>query len=126
MRLGAASALPAAQHGKQDRPRHESRHQACDQAVGPARQHDSLAAHQAAIGLGGHLFGRNRQRPLRRVTDAGARLKTVLAMGASKPWPEALEALTGERQLDANAIADYFAPLKTWLDEQNTGRKMGW
>jgi peptidyl-dipeptidase A len=59
-------------------------------------------------------------------TDAGARLKTVLAMGASKPWPEALEALTGERQLDANAIADYFAPLKTWLDEQNKGSKSGW
>ena len=58
--------------------------------------------------------------------EAGKRLKTVLAMGASKPWPEALEALTGERQLDANAIADYFAPLKAWLDEQNKGSKVGW
>jgi peptidyl-dipeptidase A len=58
--------------------------------------------------------------------EAGKRLKSVLAMGASRPWPEALEALTGERQLDAKAIADYFAPLKTWLDEQNTGRKVGW
>jgi peptidyl-dipeptidase A len=58
--------------------------------------------------------------------EAGTRLKSVLAMGASKPWPEALEALTGERQLDANAIADYFAPLKTWLDEQNKGSKAGW
>ena len=55
--------------------------------------------------------------------EAGTRLKTVLAMGVSKPWPEALEALTGERQLDANAIADYFAPLKTWLDEQNKGAR---
>jgi peptidyl-dipeptidase A len=58
--------------------------------------------------------------------EAGKRLKSVLAMGASRPWPEALEALTGERQLDANAIADYFAPLKTWLDEQNKGNKAGW
>ena len=58
--------------------------------------------------------------------EAGTRLKTVLAMGVSKPWPEALEALTGERQLDANALADYFAPLKAWLDEQNKGSKVGW
>ena len=58
--------------------------------------------------------------------EAGKRLKTVLAMGSSKPWPDALEALTGERQLDASAIADYFAPLKTWLDEQNKGSRAGW
>ena len=37
-----------------------------------------------------------------------------------------LEALTGEKQLDATAIADYFAPLKAWLDMQNAGRKSGW
>ena len=36
------------------------------------------------------------------------------------------EALTGERQMDASAIADYFAPLKAWLDEQNKGRPSGW
>jgi len=59
-------------------------------------------------------------------SEAGKRLKTVLAMGVSKPWPEALEALTGERQLDATAIADYFAPLKQWLDEQNRGNTVGW
>ena len=58
--------------------------------------------------------------------EAGARLKAMLEMGASKPWPEALEALTGERQMDASAMAEYFAPLKTWLDEQNKGRKCGW
>jgi len=28
--------------------------------------------------------------------------------------------------MDASAIADYFAPLKTWLDEQNKDRKIGW
>ena len=57
---------------------------------------------------------------------AGARLNKMLAMGLSRPWPEALEALTGERQLDAGAILDYFAPLKTWLDEQNKGQRVGW
>jgi peptidyl-dipeptidase A len=50
---------------------------------------------------------------------AGEKLKTMLAMGASRPWPEALKAMTGEDKMDATAIIDYFAPLKTWLDEQN-------
>jgi peptidyl-dipeptidase A len=57
---------------------------------------------------------------------AGARLQKALAMGASRPWPDVLEALTGERQMDASAIADYFAPLKTWLDAQNANTKIGW
>jgi len=58
--------------------------------------------------------------------EAGERLKKALAMGASRPWPDVLEELTGQREMDASAIADYFAPLKTWLDEQNKGRKIGW
>ena len=45
---------------------------------------------------------------------AGAKLAKMLAMGASRPWPDALEALTGERQMDATAMLDYFAPLKKW------------
>ena len=59
---------------------------------------------------------------------AGARLKKMLEMGQSRPWPDALEALTGERQMDATAILDYFAPLQKWLDEQNAknGVKVGW
>jgi peptidyl-dipeptidase A len=57
---------------------------------------------------------------------AGKRLQTALAMGASRPWPDVLEALTGQRQMDATAIAEYYAPLKTWLDEQNKGQKVGW
>ena len=50
---------------------------------------------------------------------AGEKLRAMLAMGLSKPWPEALKAMTGEDKMDATAIIDYFAPLKTWLDEQN-------
>lgn len=59
---------------------------------------------------------------------AGERLNKMLSMGLSRPWPEALEALTGEKQLDASALADYFAPLKTWLDEQNKKNNypVGW
>lgn len=58
--------------------------------------------------------------------EAGQRLNTMLEMGLSKPWPDALEAVTGSRNMDATAILDYFAPLKTWLDEQNQGRQCGW
>ena len=52
----------------------------------------------------------------------------MLSMGQSKPWQDALEALTGQKQMDATALADYFAPLKTWLDEQNKakGYPAGW
>jgi peptidyl-dipeptidase A len=59
---------------------------------------------------------------------AGEKLGRMLAMGQSRPWPEALEAMTGEKQMDASALADYFAPLKTWLDEQNkiNGYPVGW
>ena len=60
--------------------------------------------------------------------SAGARLNKMLSMGQSKPWPDALEVLTGERQMDASALAEYFAPLKIWLDEQNKekGYPVGW
>jgi len=50
---------------------------------------------------------------------AGEKLKAMLAMGQSEPWPAALKAMTGEDKMDATAILDYFAPLKTWLDQQN-------
>ncbi len=58
--------------------------------------------------------------------EAGAALKAMLAMGASRPWPEALKAMTGESQMDASAILDYFAPLQAWLTEQNKGSSCTW
>lgn len=59
-------------------------------------------------------------------TDVGAKFAAMLAMGASKPWPDALETFTGARTADATAILAYFAPLKDWLDEQNRTRSCGW
>ncbi len=50
----------------------------------------------------------------------------MLQLGASKPWPEALQALTGERQIDASALLEYFTPLSAWLKEKNAGQKCGW
>jgi peptidyl-dipeptidase A len=51
---------------------------------------------------------------------AGAKLQQMLALGTSKPWPEALKAISGEDKIDGNALLEYFAPLKVWLDQQNT------
>jgi peptidyl-dipeptidase A len=59
-------------------------------------------------------------------SEAGQRLNAMLQMGMSRPWPEALQTLTGERQMDASAILDYFAPLRTWLEEQTRGKPIGW
>ena len=58
--------------------------------------------------------------------EAGARLRTMMEMGASRPWPDALAALAGTRRMDASALLEYFAPLAAWLDEQNAGRACGW
>jgi peptidyl-dipeptidase A len=58
--------------------------------------------------------------------EAGARLNAMLSMGASKPWPEALKAMTGTEKADASAITEYFQPLMDWLKEQNKGEKEGW
>jgi peptidyl-dipeptidase A len=58
--------------------------------------------------------------------QAGQRLNTMLSMGLSKPWPEALAAVTDSGEMDASAILDYFAPLQTWLQEQTKGQAVGW
>jgi peptidyl-dipeptidase A len=56
----------------------------------------------------------------------GARLNAMMEMGMSRPWPDAMEALTGQRAADAAAINEYFKPLKDWLDKQNRGQQCGW
>jgi peptidyl-dipeptidase A len=50
----------------------------------------------------------------------------MLSLGASKPWPDALEVITGQRQMDGNALLQYFEPLQSWLKKQNQGQKCGW
>jgi peptidyl-dipeptidase A len=58
--------------------------------------------------------------------EAGRRLNAMLSMGQSRPWPDALETLTGSRQMDATAIIDYFEPISKWLDDQLKGKAVGW
>jgi peptidyl-dipeptidase A len=57
---------------------------------------------------------------------AGERLWTMMSDGTSRPWQDTLEAAIGRREMDASAIIDYFAPLSSWLEEQNAGKTCGW
>lgn len=60
--------------------------------------------------------------------EAGQKFGSMLEMGASKPWKDAMEALTGQRRMDASAIIEYFQPLVKWLTEENekNNEKIGW
>lgn len=58
--------------------------------------------------------------------EVGKRLNAMLEMGASKPWPDALQAFTGSRDMSGKAMTEYFAPLQAWLKRQNKGKQCGW
>lgn len=58
--------------------------------------------------------------------EAGRLLSSMLEMGGSREWPDALEAVTGERRMSARGLLEYFAPLQRWLDVQNQGTPSGW
>lgn len=69
--------------------------------------------------------------PLNRCTvygneEVGRRFNEMMEMGASQPWPDALEAFTGTREMDGSAIIAYFQPLMTHLEEENQGSSCGW
>ena len=58
--------------------------------------------------------------------EAGKKLEALLAMGASKPWQDALQAMSGERKADPAALLEYFRPLRKFLEEQTKGEQCGW
>ncbi len=57
---------------------------------------------------------------------AGEKLRAMLAMGMSQEWPDALEAVTGERRMSAAGLLEYFAPLTKWLEQENRNAPVGW
>jgi peptidyl-dipeptidase A len=57
---------------------------------------------------------------------AGERLKAMLELGQSKPWPEAMHVMTGQDKADAGPMLEYFQPLMAWLKKQNRDEKIGW
>jgi len=81
--------------------------------------------HQAACDMAGW------EGPLHRCSIYGSdvvgeKFQEMLAMGQSRPWPDALEAFTGTREMDGSAIIAYFEPLMEYLETQNQGQSCGW
>ncbi|XP_069120843.1 angiotensin-converting enzyme-like [Argopecten irradians] len=73
----------------------------------------------------------NDQQPLHkcdiyRNTLTGSKLKAMLELGASRPWPEAMNLLTGTKTLSAKPLLEYFQPLMDWLGSENDGHGVGW
>lgn len=50
----------------------------------------------------------------------------MLKTGSSKPWPDAMEAITGQREMSALPLVEYFQPLIDWLEVENQGETLGW
>jgi hypothetical protein len=52
----------------------------------------------------------------------------MLQMGSSKPWTDAMEVLSGQREMDASGLLEYFKPLEEWLEKNNRqfGEYIGW
>ncbi|XP_052864215.1 angiotensin-converting enzyme-like [Anopheles cruzii] len=89
--------------------------------------------HRAACALAGEYVKGSAEKTLNNCdiyqsTAAGNKLKEMLAMGASKPWPDTMEILTGERKMSAEAFLEYFQPLHDWLQTENerVGAHVGW
>ncbi|HEY0660240.1 MAG TPA: M2 family metallopeptidase [Lysobacter sp.] len=57
---------------------------------------------------------------------AGAKFQAMLSKGVSQPWQQTMKELTGTEKMDASAVLEYFAPLQTWLKQQNEGKTCGW
>ncbi|CAL1534584.1 unnamed protein product [Lymnaea stagnalis] len=56
---------------------------------------------------------------------AGTLLSDTLKLGSSKPWPEAMNLLTGQYKMDAQPLMDFFKPLLEYL-RQEDGDDYGW
>ncbi|XP_066994765.2 angiotensin-converting enzyme [Anabrus simplex] len=59
---------------------------------------------------------------------AGNLIKRMMQMGSSRPWPDAMEVMTGQRKLTPSGILEYFAPLQRWLENENSFKRefIGW
>uniref|UniRef100_A0A2K5XHN8 Angiotensin-converting enzyme n=1 Tax=Mandrillus leucophaeus TaxID=9568 RepID=A0A2K5XHN8_MANLE len=55
-------------------------------------------------------------------------IRTAMKLGFSRPWPEAMQLITGQPNMSASAMLSYFKPLLDWLRTENElhGEKLGW
>ncbi|KAH0568973.1 hypothetical protein KQX54_021672 [Cotesia glomerata] len=60
--------------------------------------------------------------------EAGKLFKSMLELGSSRPWPDAMEKITGQRKMDASGLLEYFKPLMDWLKATNAKNNeiIGW
>ncbi len=57
--------------------------------------------------------------------EIGTWLNDILKKGGTEDWRKVLKEATGE-DISTRAMAEYFRPLQSWLEEQNKGRQVGW
>ena len=52
----------------------------------------------------------------------------MLKLGSSVPWQDAMEAMTGQRDVLATPLLNYFEPLRVWLEAKNAENNeyIGW
>ncbi|XP_038018778.1 angiotensin-converting enzyme [Motacilla alba alba] len=83
--------------------------------------------HQALCDAAGHK-GPLHTCDIYQSKEAGKILGDALKLGFSKPWPEAMQLITGQPNMSAEALMSYFEPLMTWLEKENQKNRevLGW
>ncbi|KAI8513623.1 hypothetical protein Bbelb_079470 [Branchiostoma belcheri] len=82
--------------------------------------------HESLCREAGYVQGQLHKCDIYGSSPAGVRLREMLRMGNSRPWPEAMKVMTGQNKMAASAILEYFQPLMKWLREQNSDESLGW
>ncbi|KAJ6660556.1 hypothetical protein lerEdw1_017553 [Lerista edwardsae] len=83
--------------------------------------------HQALCRAAGHT-GPLHKCDIYGSTEAGRILGEAMKLGYSEPWPEAMQLITGQPNMSAEALMTYFQPLTDWLVAENirNGETLGW
>jgi peptidyl-dipeptidase A len=81
---------------------------------------------QKALCEAAHFHGPLHECDIYGSEEAGKKYMDMLKVGASRPWTETLEKLTGRREMTATALIEYFHPLMGYLEQQNRGKTCGW
>jgi peptidyl-dipeptidase A len=57
--------------------------------------------------------------------EVGDFFRKIMEKGKTEDWRKVIKEATGE-ELSTRAMVEFYAPLMTWLQEQNKGRPIGW
>uniref|UniRef100_UPI00358E57EB angiotensin-converting enzyme isoform X2 n=1 Tax=Myxine glutinosa TaxID=7769 RepID=UPI00358E57EB len=81
--------------------------------------------HKAMCDEAGHV-GPLHKCDVYRSKAAGDLMADMMRLGSSKPWQDAMEKITGQRNMSAKSLLEYFQPLTTWLKKENENEVLGW